>query len=651
MKTGTLTQNRMIVSHIWANNSVINSENFYRHSDGYKADLDSPAWRALIRIACLCNKAEFSAAQASLPPLKREAIGNSTDVALLKYMEIIIGCVESYRLKYPKIFEILFNSNVRHSLTINKFSGGFWLCMKGAPEVIFDRCSTILVMGKIRPFDHKYKSYFKHILEEFGSFGERVIAFCDTYLPYNEYPTDYTFDYELENYPTKDLRFVGLISLNNPPRASVPDSVHKCRSAGIKIIMITGDHPITAKAIATAVGIIPDDKQTMDENYRFGVRDIHENDEFTSPVITGTQFQRLSDQHLNHILSSDTNIVFARMTPNQNSDTNIVFARMTPNQKLIKCCRNKKSVNAVTGGDVFENADIHIAMGMTGSDMSKQRADIILLDDDFASIVSGIEEGRVIFDNLKKSICYTLSSKTPIICPFLLYLLIDIPLPLGSITILCIDLITDMIPAISLAYEFPEYDIMKYKPRDPIINKLVNKRLLFLSYAQLGVFELFGGLFTYLVIMNENGFNLSYLLGIRKLWDSMAINDLMDSYGQEWTYNRRKALEYTCHTAFFAAVVITKWSALICCKTRRISIIKQKMKNDVLTFSLFFELGLAVFLSYCPGLDRGINLYPLKLYWWFCSIPFAILMIIFDELRRFLLRRYPNGWVENETFY
>ncbi|XP_054166043.1 sodium/potassium-transporting ATPase subunit alpha-3-like [Oppia nitens] len=633
-KTGTLTQNRMVVSHIWANNSIIDSENFYRHLNTKNEDLNSMAWKALIRAACLSNKAEFSAAQTKISPLKREAIGNSTDIAILKYMEVIIGCVEGYRQNHQKVFEMPFNPFVRYSLSINKFNDGFWLCMKGSPEVIFDKCSTILTKGSVQPLDEKYKIYFKNIINEFGCYGERVIAFCDRFLSYDEYPIDYTFDCELQNYPTDNLRFIGLMSLLNPPRASVPSAIDKCKRAGIKIVMTTGDHPITAKAIAKAVGIISDDNS--DNN------DIIESDCQVS-IITGQEMNGLCDQRLHEILNNDKDVVFAQINPNHRS-------------RIVRCCRSKQSVVTVTENNYHDsstedNVDISIAMGLNGSDISKQSADIILLDDNFASIVSGIEEGRVIFDNLKKSICYTLSSKTPIIFPFLLYIIIDIPLPLGAITILCIDLITDMIPAISLAYELPEYDIMKYKPRDPTVNKLINKNLLVLSYTHLGVFQLLAAFFAYFVIMSENGFKPQFLFGMRKVWDSKAINDVMDSYGQEWTYHSRKTLEYTCHTAYFVAVVITKWSTIICCKTRRLSIVIQKMNNDVLTFALFFELGLAIFLTYCPGLDKGINMFALKLYWWFCSTPFAIIMIIYDEFRRLLIRRYPNGWLENETYY
>ncbi|GFS93279.1 hypothetical protein NPIL_588871, partial [Nephila pilipes] len=167
------------------------------------------------------------------------------------------------------------------------------------------------------------------------------------------------------------------------------------------------------------------------------------------------------------------------------------------------------------------------------------------------------------------------------------------------------------VPAISLAYEHPESDIMKRQPRDPSKDKLVNERLISIAYGQIGMIQGAAGFFAYFVIMGENGFLPSRLLGVRKEWDSKAINDLEDSYNQEWTYHDRKILEYTCHTAFFASIVIVQWADLIICKTRRNSILHQGMKNHVLNFGLVFETALAAFLSYCPGMDKGLRMYPL----------------------------------------
>ncbi|CAF5067526.1 unnamed protein product [Rotaria sp. Silwood1] len=170
-----------------------------------------------------------------------------------------------------------------------------------------------------------------------------------------------------------------------------------------------------------------------------------------------------------------------------------------------------------------------------------------------------------------------LASNVPKIAPFLMYFLMGVPLALGTTTILCIDLLT-IIPAISLAYEEAETDIMKRRPRDPQHDRLVNRRLILTTHGQIGFIQAAAGFFTYFVIMAENGFLPSRLFGLRKSWESKGINDLQDSYGQEWTYEQRKQLEFKCHGAFFIAIVICQWAALIICKTRRNSILHQGMK-------------------------------------------------------------------------
>ncbi|KAK5910883.1 hypothetical protein CgunFtcFv8_005105 [Champsocephalus gunnari] len=502
-----------------------------------------------------------------------------------------------------------------------------------------------MVQGKEQPMDEEMKEAFQNAYQELGGLGERVLGFCHVFLPEDKYPKGFAFDTDEVNFETDNLCFVGLMSMIDPPRAAVPDAVGKCRSAGIKVIMVTGDHPITAKAIAKGVGIISEGNETVEDiaaRLNIPVSQVNPRDA-KACVIHGTDLKDLSQDQMDDILRNHTEIV---------------FARTSPQQKLIivEGCQRLGAIVAVTGDGVndspaLKKADIGVAMGISGSDVSKQAADMILLDDNFASIVTGVEEGRLIFDNLKKSIAYTLTSNIPEITPFLFFILVNIPLPLGTITILCIDLGTDMVPAISLAYEAAESDIMKRQPRNPLRDKLVNERLISIAYGQIGMIQALGGFFAYFVVLAENGFRPYDLVGIRLNWDDRSNNDLEDSYGQQWTYEQRKIVEFTCHTAFFVSIVVVQWADVIICKTRRNSVFQQGMRNKILIFGLFEETALAALLSYCPGMDVALRMYPLKPSWWFCAFPYSFLIFVYDEIRKLILRRNPGGWVERETYY
>ncbi|MEQ2218295.1 Sodium/potassium-transporting ATPase subunit alpha-1, partial [Xenoophorus captivus] len=386
----------------------------------------------------------------------------------------------------------------------------------------------------------------------------------------------FAFDIEEVNFPTENLCFIGLMAMIDPPRAAVPDAVGKCRSAGIKVIMVTGDHPITAKAIAKGVGIISEGNETVEDIAArlkvFGCDFF--NRDAKACVVHGGELKDMAADHLDEILKYHTEIV---------------FARTSPQQKLIivEGCQRQGAIVAVTGDGVndspaLKKADIGVAMGIAGSDVSKQVADMILLDDNFASIVTGVEEGMM---------------------------------------------------------------------------------------------QATAGFFTYFVIMAENGFHYMDLIGIRVFWDNKSINDLEDSYGQQWvgdpcdlllicfqllfdltfidsvflpsvlqTYQDRKIIEFTCHTAFFTSIVVVQWADLIICKTRMNSIVQQGMsKNRVLIFGLFEETALAAFLSYCPGMDVALRMYPLKPSWWFCAFPYGLIIFVYDEVRRYILRRNPGG--------
>ncbi len=534
-KTGTLTQNRMTVAHLWYDNKINEVDTSENQSRGSNIDYGAPGFKALERCAILCNRAEFKTDEDNMKKkvLLRECNGDASECALLKLTELSTGKVMNHRSANRKICEVPFNSTNKYQVSIHETNDSdkrYLLVMKGAPERILERCSHIHMDGADLELNEFWKNQFNNAYMHLGGLGERVLGFCDFRLDSSIYPRDYKFDSETVNFPVTNLRFLGLMSMIDPPRAAVPNAVAKCRSAGIKVIMVTGDHPITAKAIAKNVGIISENSETIEDiaaRLKVPVSIVNPRDA-KACVIHGNDLKNMSSSELDGIIRNHPEIV---------------FARTSPQQKLIivEGCQRQGAIVAVTGDGVndspaLKKADIGVAMGIAGSDVSKQAADMILLDDNFASIVTGVEEGRLIFDNLKKSIAYTLTSNIPEITPFLIFILTDIPLPLGTITILCIDLGTDMVPAISLAYEKAESDIMKRKPRDSKKDKLVNQRLISMAYGQIGFIQASAGFFVYYVIMAQNGFLPSRLIGIRKSWDAKSVNDLEDSYGQEWVF-------------------------------------------------------------------------------------------------------------------
>merc|ERR1712226_1385968 len=217
----------------------------------------------------LCNRAEFKGGQENVSILKREVNGDASEAAILKCTELTNGNVMEYRAKNKKLVEIPFNSTNKFQVSIHETEDPnerrYLMVMKGAPERILERCATIVIDGTERPLTEDWKNAFESAYMELGGLGERVLGFCDYMLPEDKYPSGYPFDPDEENFPLSGLRFVGLMSMIDPPRAAVPDAVLKCRSAGIKVIMVTGDHPITAKAIARSVGIISEGQETIED--------------------------------------------------------------------------------------------------------------------------------------------------------------------------------------------------------------------------------------------------------------------------------------------------------------------------------------------------------------------------------------------------
>ena len=586
-KTGTLTKNSMVVSRYWMDGQVFDLELDEDLSEVPAKFQELSSWEPLERCMALCSRAEFKAEHREFPLNARTIYGDSSEAALLKHVETSLGDTHNYRLKYPKVAEMPFNTNIKLQASVHEdyVARCNFVVMKGAPERLLKRCSTILINGQEQPLTNQWRMKFEAACQLFGDSGERILGFCDLRLPRKAFPLGFDFNDEEINFPIVQMRFLGLVSLIDPPRPCIKEAVAKCRSAGIKVIMITGDHPATAKAIAKEVGIISPGNKTIEDIADEKGIPLHLVDSrtITAAVVLGSELEELSNDEIDGIILSNSELVFARITPEQKL-------------LIVESCQRTFAIVAVTGDGVndslaLKKANVGIAMGISGTEVAKEAADMILLDDNFASIVDGIEEGRLFFDNLKKSVAYSLTTNIAEITPFMLFIFGGFPLALGTVTILCIDLGTDIVPAISLAYELPESDLMKRNPRNPYTDKLVGDKLISTAYGQIGIIQASAGFLAYFVIMAEHGFLPHELFGLRRSWDSLSINDVEDSYSQEWTYEARKNLEFTCHTAFFVAIVVVQWADLIICKTRTLSIFRHGMNNWVLNFGEIIKIS------------------------------------------------------------
>ena len=449
----------------------------------------------------------------------------------------VISMDNDQKAMIPFNSAIKFNAIIRDMSPDNKrpatAAKNMTMFMKGAPERVLERCQTMLVDNQVVTYDDDLKFSVKAANDRFGLMGERVLAFARVEMDPAIFTKEPQYQFDTQNwsswndvreynpnkqgwFPMWSMTLIGLVSLNDPPRPKVDISVAKCRAAGIKVIMVTGDQPPTAAAIAHKVNIIKDpameyakirakliaDGKPENVAEEIAFRDCE------SIVIHGDTLAQVNSAE---DALEDDEPEKGRVVMDWIRKPEVVFARTTPSQKLliVDACQRLGHIVAVTGDGVndspaIKKADIGIAMG-SGSDVAKNAADMLLLDDNFSSIVNGVEEGRLIFDNLKKSIAYTLSSNIPEISPFIFFMAIDIPQPLSTVLILCIDLGTDMVPAISFAYENPELDIMERYPRNSQRDHLVNVKLISFAYLQIGVVQAAAGFFTYYYIMHDYG--------------------------------------------------------------------------------------------------------------------------------------------------
>jgi sodium/potassium-transporting ATPase subunit alpha len=551
-KTGTLTQNRMQAHTLWLGGELQAAE----------VAAVPVTHRALFEDAALCHN------------LKRSSgtwLGDPMEVALVELAKTHLDTLPAY----PKTDEIPFDTDRKRLSTIHDTPQGKVLYCKGAPEMVVARCTHIQTETGSVALDKEWKARVAAAQEAMTGQGLRVLAFAWRGMPDGR-PHD----------PEQDMVLTGLVGLADPPRPEVPEAIRKCHEAGIKVIMITGDHPHTALAIARQIGLVASDHPS---------------------IISGDELKKLSNTQLQIALDA----------------REIIFARVGADQKMriVQALKRKKHIVAVTGDGVndapaLKAADIGISMGLSGTDAAKAASDMILLDDNFASIVAAVEEGRAVFDNIRKFLTYILSSNIPELVPYLAFALFRIPLPLTVIQILAVDLGTDMLPALGLGAEKPDPDIMRRPPR-PRRQRLLDWGLLTRAYLFLGVMEATAAMAVFFLVLHHSGWH----------------------YGEMLAHDSTLYLQAT--TATLATIVVTQVVNVFLCRSPARSIFAANpFTNRLILAGIALEIAIILAIAYTPWGQQLFGTAPLDAIVWLYMLPFAAGMLLLEEMRKLLLRRF-----------
>jgi Ca2+-transporting ATPase len=515
-KTGTLTCNRMAVEETWL---PVPGE-----------ELD----RLLLEVAALCSNARLDAGG---------AVGDPTETAMLQAAQAAgLDPAEQQRL-HPRQREIPFDSHRRRMTVLVTWNdpplpiaaAGSLVITKGAPLEVLERCEAWLTPTGSEPLDGIRRQQVVAANDDLASRGFRVIAVALR-----------TGAEELDSAPADVLEsgqtLLGLLGLYDPPRPEVPDAIRRCRDAGIRVTMVTGDYGLTAQAIALQIGLLepPTPNGRGDHGRTSGADPVR--------VIEGSTLAQISDVHLRQLIKYRHRLVFARMAPEQKL-------------RLVQAYRALGEVVAVTGDGVndapaLRAADVGLAMGITGTDVAREAADIVLLDDNFATIVEAVRYGRSVVANIGKFITYILASNVPEVVPFLAMVVLRIPAALTVLQILAVDLGTDLLPALGLGSEAPEAGVMHQPPR-PRELPLLNRPLMVRAYLVLGLVEGLASMAGYLLVWRNNGVNLA---GLQQLAPDLLHHRAAPAV---------QAIQHQAATVAFCLIVAGQMGALLACRSDR----------------------------------------------------------------------------------
>ena len=580
-KTGTLTENRMRLDKLYVDDLVVDSrEGCLFTRNRLISAAEAERWRPLFDAMVHCNNAKRTRS----PDGRSQATGDPTETALLEFAADH-GLL--HRPPLRRMGEWPFDADRKRMTTLHWSEGRLLAFTKGAPESVLPRCT---MQQRSSAATELTPDGRKKVLAQSQAFAQQAYRILAVAMREVERGVEELDADSLE----QGLTFLGLVAMMDPPRREVPEAIRTCRKAGIRVVMMTGDHPLTALAIARKIGLAPESLIT--EPGRF------------VPVIEGAQVDNFSDEQLRRLLS-----------PTAPGEPDPVFARMAPRHKMriVSVLKEMREVVAVTGDGVndapaLKMTDIGIAMGVAGTDVAKETASMILLDDNFSTIVSAIEEGRTVFMNIRKFMTYVLASNVPEVVPYLAYGLSSIPLALTVPQILAVDLGTDMVPALALAAEQPQGGVMDEPPR-PRTERLLSREVLVRAYAFLGLIEAgiaMGGFFLYI---HSQG------------W----------TWGDPLDWNSLLYKEAT--TVTFAGIVAAQAANVFACRSDRRSAFRLGWaSNPLILVGVAVELAILLIMTYSPvgHLILGTASLPA---WIFGPLALgAIGLLLADELKKFL---------------
>ena len=584
-KTGTLTENRMRVARFYVDHLEVEVQESClviagRVTTAIEAEEYAPLFNAIIH----CHNAK-RARQTDGRPI---VTGDPTEVALVEFA-LDHGLLHHEPL--PRMGELPFDADRKRMATLHWHESRLVAFMKGAPESLVPLCNQMLHQTARSPMSQEDRQRIMAQSQTFAHHAYRVLAVAMRDIEQGVEKLDI-------DHVERNLTFLGLVAMMDPPRQDVPEAILRCRQAGVRTIMITGDHPLTALAIARQIGLAPKESRTEPSGY--------------CPVIEGRQVETMSDDALRRLL-----------TPTRPGEAEPVFARMAPRHKMrvVSTLKDMGEVVAVTGDGVndapaLKKADIGVAMGIAGTDVAKEIADIILLDDNFATIVNAIEEGRTVYDNIRKFSTYILASNVPEIVPFLGYGFAGMPLALTIPQILAVDLGTDMIPALGLGTERPHAEVMDLPPR-PRHERLLSFSLLLRAYLFLGLIEAavaMGGFFLYLF---ANG----WTWGTHLDWSS--------------------PLYRQATTVTFAGIVLAQVANVLACRSDRLSVFKLDWRtNPLMVLGIAIELILLALIAYTPTGNEIFGTSPLPLWIFGPLVLGSLTLLLVEEGRKLLVTRF-----------